>query len=89
MIGFLKQILIFLHLNLIGFWKSCQEQIWDRHKSLPAGKFSPLFFSHYVCNYNITIPIVHTSHSVHLSESPDSGVLWQPQQPTVSKMWIS
>ena len=48
MIAFLKQILIFLHLNLIGFWKSCQEQIWDRHKSLPAGKFSPLFFSHYV-----------------------------------------
>jgi hypothetical protein len=36
MIAFLKQILIFLHLNLIGFWKSCQEQIWDRHKSLPA-----------------------------------------------------
>jgi len=36
MIACLKQILIFLHLNLIGFWKSCQEQIWDRHRSLPA-----------------------------------------------------
>jgi len=30
-----KKLLIWLHLNLVGAWKSCQEQIWDRHKSLP------------------------------------------------------
>ena len=77
MIGFLKQILIFLHLNLIGFWKSCQEQIWDRHKSLPAGKFSPLFFSHYVnvLQFHFTYVLVHISHSVLFSEPPDYGVL--------------
>lgn len=34
-------LLIKLYLNIIGFWKSCQEQIWDRHKELsdlPAGE---------------------------------------------------
>ena len=30
-----KKLLIWVHLNLVGAWKSCQEQIWDRHKSLP------------------------------------------------------
>ena len=33
-----KWVLIKLHLNLIGFWKVCQEQIWDRHRELPKGK---------------------------------------------------
>lgn len=36
MIKFLKHICIFLHLNIIGVWKSCQEQIWDRHRHLPT-----------------------------------------------------
>ena len=38
-----KKLLIWLHLNLVGAWKSCQEQIWDRHKSLPKSKFIPSF----------------------------------------------
>ena len=38
-----KWILIKLHLNLIGFWKVCQEQIWDRHKELPKGNNYNMF----------------------------------------------
>lgn len=30
-----KKLIIWLHLSLVGAWNSCQEQIWDRHKSLP------------------------------------------------------
>lgn len=33
-----KWILIKVHLQIIGAWKICQEQIWDRHKNLPTGK---------------------------------------------------
>jgi len=31
-----KWILIKVHLQIIGAWKICQEQIWDRHKNLPT-----------------------------------------------------
>ena len=37
-IKIVKWILIKVHLQIIGAWKICQEQIWDRHKNLPTGK---------------------------------------------------
>jgi len=36
MIKIFKWILIKVHLQIIGAWKICQEQIWDRHKNLPT-----------------------------------------------------
>lgn len=35
MYNIFKYLWINLYLNVIGFWKSCQEQIWDRHQELP------------------------------------------------------
>ena len=37
-ISIFKWILIKVHLQIVGAWKICQEQIWDRHKNLPTGK---------------------------------------------------
>ena len=53
-------------MNLVGAWKSCQEQIWDRHKSLPKSKSIPNFVLLSIKNMYSKVPNKRSATFINL-----------------------